>query len=74
MRENLIVVQTISLCLLFPFSPLSSFDGVRESVHQLRVKLEDFCKEELKKISYRGKVLEILLSEIILHLLILCRR
>ncbi|XP_039526149.1 tripartite motif-containing protein 16-like [Pimephales promelas] len=36
-----------------PFSRLSSFDGVRESVHQLRVKLEDFCKEELKKISDR---------------------
>ncbi|XP_039529090.1 tripartite motif-containing protein 16-like [Pimephales promelas] len=36
-----------------PFSPLSSFDGVRESVRQLRVKLEDFCKEELKKISDR---------------------
>ncbi|ROJ30478.1 Tripartite motif-containing protein 16 [Anabarilius grahami] len=36
-----------------PFSTLSSFDGVRESVHQLREKLEDFCKEELKKISDR---------------------
>ncbi|XP_067248925.1 tripartite motif-containing protein 16-like [Chanodichthys erythropterus] len=49
-----------------PFSSLSSFDGVRESVHQLRDKLEDFCKEELKKISDRGKVLEIhLLSEIV---------
>ncbi|KAK7130422.1 hypothetical protein R3I93_019914 [Phoxinus phoxinus] len=47
-----------------PFSSLSSFDGVRESVRQLRVKLEDFCKEE--KISDRGKVLEIhQLSEII---------
>ncbi|XP_077094513.1 E3 SUMO-protein ligase RanBP2-like isoform X2 [Siphateles boraxobius] len=34
-----------------PFSSLSSFDGVRESVRQLRDKLEDFCKEELKKIS-----------------------
>ncbi|KAK9976764.1 hypothetical protein ABG768_021967 [Culter alburnus] len=34
-----------------PFSSLSSFDGVRESVLQLRDKLEDFCKEELKKIS-----------------------
>ncbi|XDV26029.1 hypothetical protein PO909_029836 [Leuciscus waleckii] len=32
-----------------PFSSLSSFDGVRESVRQLRDKLEDFCKEELKK-------------------------
>ncbi|XP_051747699.1 tripartite motif-containing protein 16-like isoform X2 [Ctenopharyngodon idella] len=32
------------------FSSLSSFDGVRESVRQLRDKLEDFCKEELKKI------------------------
>ncbi|XP_073676353.1 tripartite motif-containing protein 16-like [Garra rufa] len=43
---------------------LFSFDGLRESVHQLRDKLEDFCKEELKKISDRGKVLEIhLLSE-----------
>ncbi|XP_048011248.1 tripartite motif-containing protein 16-like [Megalobrama amblycephala] len=49
-----------------PFSSLSSFDGVRESVRQLRDKLEDFCKEELKKISDRGKVLEIhLLSEIV---------
>ncbi|XP_077065484.1 E3 ubiquitin/ISG15 ligase TRIM25-like [Siphateles boraxobius] len=36
-----------------PFSSLSSFDGVRESVRQLRDKLEDFCKEELKKISER---------------------
>ncbi|XP_056116544.1 tripartite motif-containing protein 16-like [Rhinichthys klamathensis goyatoka] len=36
-----------------PFSSLSSFEGVRESVHQLKVKLEDFCKEELKKISDR---------------------
>ncbi|XP_048011788.1 tripartite motif-containing protein 16-like [Megalobrama amblycephala] len=38
-----------------PFSSLSSFDVVRESVRQLRDKLEDFCKEELKKISDRGK-------------------
>ncbi|XP_051747682.1 tripartite motif-containing protein 16-like [Ctenopharyngodon idella] len=37
-----------------PFSSLSSFDGVRESVHQLKDKLEDFCKEELKKISDRA--------------------
>uniref|UniRef100_A0A8C1SBT4 Tripartite motif-containing protein 16-like n=1 Tax=Cyprinus carpio TaxID=7962 RepID=A0A8C1SBT4_CYPCA len=36
-----------------PFSPLISFDGLIESVHQLRDKLEDFCKEELKKISDR---------------------
>ncbi|XP_050954590.1 tripartite motif-containing protein 16-like [Labeo rohita] len=34
-----------------PFSSLFSFDDLRESVHQLRDKLEDFCKEELKKIS-----------------------
>ncbi|XP_067249403.1 tripartite motif-containing protein 16-like [Chanodichthys erythropterus] len=36
-----------------PFSSLSSFDVVRESVRQLRDKLEDFCKEELKNISDR---------------------
>ncbi|XP_016379005.1 tripartite motif-containing protein 16-like [Sinocyclocheilus rhinocerous] len=36
-----------------PFCSLVSFDGIRESVHQLRDKLEDFCKEELKKISDR---------------------
>ncbi|XP_048011246.1 E3 ubiquitin-protein ligase TRIM47-like isoform X2 [Megalobrama amblycephala] len=36
-----------------PFSSLSSFDVVRESIRQLRDKLEDFCKEELKKISDR---------------------
>ncbi|KAK9976583.1 hypothetical protein ABG768_021788 [Culter alburnus] len=36
-----------------PFSSLSFFDVVRESVCQLRDKLEDFCKEELKKISDR---------------------
>ncbi|XP_051747675.1 tripartite motif-containing protein 16-like isoform X4 [Ctenopharyngodon idella] len=34
-------------------SSLFSFDGVRESACQLRDKLEDFCKEELKKISDR---------------------
>ncbi|KAL1279656.1 hypothetical protein QQF64_014256, partial [Cirrhinus molitorella] len=36
-----------------PFISLFSSDGLRESVHQLRDKLEDFCKEELKKISDR---------------------
>ncbi|XP_067248549.1 tripartite motif-containing protein 16-like [Chanodichthys erythropterus] len=36
-----------------PISSLSSFDVVRESVRQLRDKLEDFCREELKKISDR---------------------
>uniref|UniRef100_A0A671NCP1 Tripartite motif-containing protein 16-like n=1 Tax=Sinocyclocheilus anshuiensis TaxID=1608454 RepID=A0A671NCP1_9TELE len=37
-----------------PFSSLFSSDDLRESVHQLRDKLEDFCKkEELKKISDR---------------------
>ncbi|XP_051747644.1 tripartite motif-containing protein 16-like isoform X8 [Ctenopharyngodon idella] len=35
------------------FSSLSSFDVVRESVRQLRDKLDYFCKEELKKISDR---------------------
>ncbi|XP_026062870.1 tripartite motif-containing protein 16-like [Carassius auratus] len=35
------------------FSSLFSSDDLRESVHQLRDKLEDFCKEELKKISDR---------------------
>ncbi|XP_026110578.1 E3 ubiquitin/ISG15 ligase TRIM25-like [Carassius auratus] len=33
------------------FSSLFSSDDLRESVHQLRDKLEDFCKEQLKKIS-----------------------
>ncbi|XP_059418898.1 tripartite motif-containing protein 16-like [Carassius carassius] len=32
---------------------LVSSDALRESVHQLRDKLEDFCKEQLKKISDR---------------------
>ncbi|XP_073686760.1 tripartite motif-containing protein 16-like [Garra rufa] len=36
-----------------PFSSVFSFDGLKESVHQLRDKLEDFCKEQLKKISDR---------------------
>uniref|UniRef100_A0A8C2C0R3 Uncharacterized protein n=1 Tax=Cyprinus carpio TaxID=7962 RepID=A0A8C2C0R3_CYPCA len=36
-----------------PFCSPFSFDGIRESVHRLRDKLEDFCKEELKKISDR---------------------
>ncbi|XP_067247281.1 tripartite motif-containing protein 16-like [Chanodichthys erythropterus] len=36
-----------------PFSSLSSFYVVSESVRQLKDKLEDFCKEELKKISDR---------------------
>ncbi|XP_059371294.1 E3 ubiquitin/ISG15 ligase TRIM25-like [Carassius carassius] len=38
------------------FNSLFSFDDLRESVHQLRDKLEDFCKEELKKISDRAGV------------------
>ncbi|XP_050958637.1 tripartite motif-containing protein 16-like protein, partial [Labeo rohita] len=36
-----------------PFISLISFDGLKESVHQLKDKLEGFCKEELKKISDR---------------------
>ncbi|ROL51224.1 E3 ubiquitin/ISG15 ligase TRIM25 [Anabarilius grahami] len=36
-----------------PFSSLTSFDVLRKSVLHLRDKLEDFCKEELKKISDR---------------------
>ncbi|XP_051746384.1 tripartite motif-containing protein 16-like [Ctenopharyngodon idella] len=43
-----------------PFSSLSSFDVVRESVLQLRDKLEDFCKEELKKISDRVTITNII--------------
>ncbi|KAL0175412.1 hypothetical protein M9458_027742, partial [Cirrhinus mrigala] len=35
------------------FISFLSFDGLKESVCQLRDKLEDFCKEELKKISDR---------------------
>ncbi|KAF4114318.1 tripartite motif-containing protein 16-like [Onychostoma macrolepis] len=34
-----------------PFNSVFSFDGMRESVLKLREKLEDFCKEEFKKIS-----------------------
>ncbi|XP_073705400.1 tripartite motif-containing protein 16-like [Garra rufa] len=34
-----------------PFVSSISFDGLRESVRQLKDKLQDFCKEELKKIS-----------------------
>ncbi|KAF4114419.1 hypothetical protein G5714_004642 [Onychostoma macrolepis] len=34
-----------------PLISLFSFDGVRESVSQLRIKLQDFCKEDLKNIS-----------------------
>ncbi|KAL0159741.1 hypothetical protein M9458_043466, partial [Cirrhinus mrigala] len=37
---------------------LFSSDDLRESALQLRDKLEDFCKEEFKKISDRGKVLD----------------
>ncbi|XP_073702948.1 E3 ubiquitin/ISG15 ligase TRIM25-like [Garra rufa] len=36
-----------------PIISLFSSDGLRESVRQLRDKLEDFCKEQLKKISDR---------------------
>ncbi|KAL1259017.1 hypothetical protein QQF64_009594, partial [Cirrhinus molitorella] len=43
------------------FSSLFTFDDLRESVHQLRDKLEDFCKEELNKISDRVKFTNIVL-------------
>uniref|UniRef100_A0A9J7WZJ8 Tripartite motif-containing protein 16-like n=1 Tax=Cyprinus carpio carpio TaxID=630221 RepID=A0A9J7WZJ8_CYPCA len=43
------------------FSSLFSSDALRESVHQLRHKLEDFCKEELKKISDRVTLTNIVL-------------
>ncbi|XP_058653401.1 tripartite motif-containing protein 16-like isoform X2 [Onychostoma macrolepis] len=43
------------------FSSLVSSDDLRESVHQLRDKLEDFCKEELKKISDRVTLTNIVL-------------
>ncbi|XP_016114690.1 tripartite motif-containing protein 16-like [Sinocyclocheilus grahami] len=35
------------------FSSLVSSDALRESVHQLRDKLDDFCTEPLKQISHR---------------------
>ncbi|XP_058655561.1 tripartite motif-containing protein 16-like [Onychostoma macrolepis] len=41
------------------FSSLVSSDDLRESVHQLRDKLEDFCKKELRKISDRVTVTNI---------------
>uniref|UniRef100_A0A8C1NNR7 Tripartite motif-containing protein 16-like n=1 Tax=Cyprinus carpio TaxID=7962 RepID=A0A8C1NNR7_CYPCA len=41
------------------FSSLFSSDALRESVHQLRDKLEDFCKEQLKKISDRVTLTDI---------------
>ncbi|XP_059391450.1 tripartite motif-containing protein 16-like [Carassius carassius] len=41
------------------FCSLVSSDGLRESVHQLRDKLEDFCKEQLKKISDRVTITNI---------------
>ncbi|XP_073702953.1 tripartite motif-containing protein 16-like [Garra rufa] len=37
----------------YPFTPLIPFDDLKESVRQLRDKLEDFCKEGLKNISDR---------------------
>uniref|UniRef100_A0A8C1Z849 Tripartite motif-containing protein 16-like n=1 Tax=Cyprinus carpio TaxID=7962 RepID=A0A8C1Z849_CYPCA len=43
------------------FSSLVSSDDIRESVHQLRDKLEDFCKEQLKKISDRETLTNIVL-------------
>ncbi|XP_052409191.1 tripartite motif-containing protein 16-like protein [Carassius gibelio] len=36
-----------------PFSSLVPLDAVKESIHQLRDKLEDFLKEEIKKICVR---------------------
>ncbi|ROL49763.1 Mapk-regulated corepressor-interacting protein 1 [Anabarilius grahami] len=51
-----------------PFSSLFSFDGMRESVHQLREKLEDFCKEEIKKISDRADEGEVLDDDDVLSL------
>uniref|UniRef100_A0A673I2X2 Uncharacterized protein n=1 Tax=Sinocyclocheilus rhinocerous TaxID=307959 RepID=A0A673I2X2_9TELE len=42
------------------FSSLVSSDALRESVRQLRDKLEDFCKEPLKKISDRETLTNIL--------------
>ncbi|XP_058601910.1 tripartite motif-containing protein 16-like [Onychostoma macrolepis] len=41
------------------FSSLVSSDDLRESVHQLRDKLEDFYKEDFKKISDRATVTDI---------------
>ncbi|XP_051527888.1 tripartite motif-containing protein 16-like isoform X1 [Myxocyprinus asiaticus] len=41
--------STVNITVSF----LSSFDGVRESVCQLKDKLEDFCKEEIGKLSGR---------------------
>ncbi|XDV19969.1 hypothetical protein PO909_025360 [Leuciscus waleckii] len=47
-----------------PFSSLSSFAGMRESVRHLIDKLEDFCKEEIKKISDGGKVLHLVYTDV----------
>uniref|UniRef100_A0A8C2I0C0 Tripartite motif-containing protein 16-like n=1 Tax=Cyprinus carpio TaxID=7962 RepID=A0A8C2I0C0_CYPCA len=49
-EDHIHFLQVFESCV-FLFLFLFSFDGVRESVCQLRLKLEDFCKEEMKKIS-----------------------
>nr|XP_055038340.1 E3 ubiquitin-protein ligase TRIM16-like [Misgurnus anguillicaudatus] len=43
----------------FTLSSLFSFDDVRKSLSRLKDKLEDFCREEIEKISDEGKVADI---------------
>ncbi|XP_056305384.1 tripartite motif-containing protein 16-like [Danio aesculapii] len=38
------------------FSSILTFDGLRESVHRLKVKVEYYCKEQIKKITDRVKL------------------
>ncbi|XP_073720062.1 E3 ubiquitin/ISG15 ligase TRIM25-like [Misgurnus anguillicaudatus] len=48
-----------SVSLRFTLSSLLSFDDVRKSLSQLKDKLEDFCSEEIEKISDEGKLADI---------------
>nr|XP_055038053.1 tripartite motif-containing protein 16-like [Misgurnus anguillicaudatus] len=49
--QSLSAAPESSVSHRFPLSSLLSFDDVRKSLSQLKDKLEDFCREEIKKIS-----------------------
>nr|XP_055038056.1 tripartite motif-containing protein 16-like [Misgurnus anguillicaudatus] len=62
--QSLSAALEFSVSHRFTLSSLLSFDDVRKSLSQLKDKLEDFCREEIKKISDKVTYISVIPAEL----------
>ncbi|XP_073720420.1 tripartite motif-containing protein 16-like [Misgurnus anguillicaudatus] len=62
--QSLSAAPESSVSHRFPLSSLLSFDDVRKSLSQLKDKLEDFCREEIEKISNKVTYIPVVSAEL----------